>query len=268
MIEVLRESRERLEAVCLSQARAMSLGDGHILAKVLGSAMFYLDATDTGLTPNLALYGYWESWISLAVARRVRPGWHAVDVGANQGYYTVLLGWGAGPTGRVVAVEPNPRLQPFLQKTISANYLTNVEILPMAVTDAPGGTVRLNAPADRPMNGHIFSDQGVEVQTTSIDAITADWPRLDFVKIDVEGAEYYVWKGMRNTLKRFPGLIVLMEFNNQRFPNPGDLLDEIAEAGLRLAQVNGQGEVEPLDRRQLLEREGEWMLWLEAPPRV
>ena len=73
-----------------------------MLCRVLGKYLMYADSQETGITPHLALHGYWESWITLALARTLRPGWHCLDVGANHGYYTLVMADGAGPDGRVV----------------------------------------------------------------------------------------------------------------------------------------------------------------------
>ena len=104
-----------LEAVSREHSRALYLGDQMVLCRVLGKYLMYADSQETGITPHLAMDGYWESWITLALARTVRPGWHCLDVGANHGYYTLVLADGAGPEGRVSPIEPTPRLAELLR---------------------------------------------------------------------------------------------------------------------------------------------------------
>jgi len=54
--------------------------------------------------------GFWESWVTVAVARHLQAGMCCVDVGANYGYYTLLMASFVGPEGRIIACEPIPSL--------------------------------------------------------------------------------------------------------------------------------------------------------------
>ena len=77
----------------------------------MSSARKYLmcaDAQETGITPHLCMDGYQESWITIALACTLRPGWHCLHVGANHGYYTLIMADAVGREGRVVPVEPTP----------------------------------------------------------------------------------------------------------------------------------------------------------------
>src|SRR5436853_284660 len=78
--------------------------------RVLGSCKMYLDTRDTGFGSHVSLDGYWEPWITVFVARQLRPGMVAIDVGANYGYYSLLFAALVGDTGHVYAIEPNPEI--------------------------------------------------------------------------------------------------------------------------------------------------------------
>jgi predicted O-methyltransferase YrrM len=62
------------------------------------------------LGPRLVLDGFWEAWVTLALARYIRPGFYSVAVGANYGYYSMLMAAACGREGYVLASEPNPVL--------------------------------------------------------------------------------------------------------------------------------------------------------------
>ncbi len=81
----------------------------------------YVDLRDTGFAPHFMFEGYWEYWITEFVWRNVRPGQVALDLGANHGYYTLLLVDLVGPGGKVHAFEPNPRLAELLDMNIALN---------------------------------------------------------------------------------------------------------------------------------------------------
>src|SRR5918912_920802 len=84
------------------------------LCRVLGRYKMYVDLRDTGFVPHLMFEGYWEYWITDFMWRNLGPGQVALDVGANHGYYTVLMSDLVGAQGMVRAFEPNPRLVELL----------------------------------------------------------------------------------------------------------------------------------------------------------
>ena len=85
-----------------------SRGDGHSLWRSphpLPTArrvpVLCWQASDLMLGPRLILDGFWEAWVTLAIGRHIQPGFHCVDVGANYGYYSLVMAAAAGATGRV-----------------------------------------------------------------------------------------------------------------------------------------------------------------------
>src|SRR5262245_8546714 len=89
--EWLYQDRATLEENARRGCMTVNFGDGRLACRVLGKHIMFVEPQDCGITPHLALNGYWESWITLAMARLVRPGWRCIDVGANVGYYALLL---------------------------------------------------------------------------------------------------------------------------------------------------------------------------------
>ena len=104
----------------------------------------------------------------------------------------------------------------------------------------------------------------VEVESTTIDALTRDWPRVDLIKIDVEGAEESVWRGMQRTIADNPDIVLLLELNVARYEDPRGFLSLIQEAGFRLRYIDVEPEVKDVTVDELLTRQvGEdWMLYL------
>ena len=201
-----------LEAVSRQESRALYLGEQTVLCRVLGKYLLYADGQETGITPHLCMAGYWESWITVAIARILRPGWHCLDVGANHGYYTLIMADAAGREGRVIPVEPTPRLADLLRQTLDVNGFPSVTVAATAASDTDGETLQLVVPARRSMNALSPRSQAPpttlsEVKTVTVDTLTRDWSRVDLIKIDVEGAEEGVWKGMQQTIVQNPGLV-------------------------------------------------------------
>ena len=138
--------------------------------------------------------------VQRALAGLLAPGDVCFDVGANVGFYTLLAARIVGPEGRVVAFEPHPENVAALERNVQANGLSNVVVVPKAVS-AASGEARL-AGGDR-ATAHLDADRGRPVETVSLDEFVAAWPALApaVVKIDVEGHELEVLEGARRTLE-------------------------------------------------------------------
>ena len=102
------QPRQRLEAAIRRRVQTAYLGEGVVLARILGRQKIFLRSADRGFACHLMLDGFWEIWLTQYLAGCVRPGMTVIDVGANYGYYTLLLADAVGEAGHVIAVEPNP----------------------------------------------------------------------------------------------------------------------------------------------------------------
>ena len=164
--------RATLETVSRSYSQTVHLNDRFILCRVLGKYMVYVDPDDIDITPHLCLNGYWEPWITLIIAREVQRGWHCIDVGANLGYYTLIMADAVEADGRVLAIEPNPRLAELLKFTLEVNgFQRHTTVLQKAVSTAETCGVNLVIPPHRVGHATIcreetLSDTCVAVETT------------------------------------------------------------------------------------------------------
>jgi FkbM family methyltransferase len=263
-----------------------------MLYRLLGEYLAFVDTRDFMLVPRLVLDGFWEAWVTLAIARHLQAGMRCVDVGTNYGHYTLLMAAAAGSEGHVLACEPHPILANLLPQNLAMNALeSRVEICQQAISDHDGQVVEFElcggnvgssslsdgrmAPAaedeGRPGRGSdrravLPGDavQRVQVESTTLDRLLADWPRFDLVKIDAEGAEALVWEGMQETLPRFPNATVLVELHLQRDPpQVTSFLRELERDGLALRYPNYEGEIAATDAATIVANPQEhWMLWL------
>jgi FkbM family methyltransferase len=251
--------RHYLEANARRHAQTVHLAEGTVLCRVLAKYLMFVDPHDLGVTPRLCLDGYWESWITSAVARCVQSGGWCVDIGANHGYYTVILADAVGRQGRVLAVEPNPRLSELLALSVEVNGLTTqTTIVQKAVTDGRTPRVRLVVPHRRAACATICrdataADQVVDVDASSVDELTSGWPQVDLVKVDAEGAEDLIWRGMHRTIEQNPGLVVLLEFVPSRYRDPCGFVRDIREAGFSLREVGYDSEIVPVSEADLIQ---------------
>lgn len=251
--------RHRNEAVIRSLCRNAYLGDHTAICRVLGRYKLFVDTGDLGLSSHLLTEGYWEMWHTEAMARFVKPGMTAIDVGANLGYFTILLGDLVGPGGTVHAFEPNPHVAALLTSSVEINgHAARTTIYEMALSDA-AGTAALRVPPNQPKNAHIVkarvgSDDPV-IQLKRLDGFP-DLLEADFIKIDVEGAEEAVWRGMRGLLESRRPLTVILEFTRYRYKDAGAFVDELTAHGFSTAVIDPRKGVIPISRAELLDAPG------------
>lgn len=270
----LTASKDSLEAGSRAGAGATQIpaaedGDAAILARSLGKYNLFLDPANNDMMPWIAKDGFWESWVTLALARTIKPGWHVIDGGAALGYYTTLFADAVGPGGYVIAAEPVPNLARLLARTLAANSAWNVGMIRRALwretaDDVPflwsagfGGshiTAGLAHPVPAP-----FTES--RVGTTTIDELTAGWERCDLIKLDIEGGEFDALRGATRTLDRFPGCIVVAELL------PGHATPEyigfLRQRWKRCRYVTTDAELADIDWDALPELTGSGpMLWL------
>jgi FkbM family methyltransferase len=172
------------------------------------------------------------------VVDALRPGATFVDVGANHGYFTVLAARLVGPSGRVIAFEPNPPVFAQLREHLTRNSLTNVTPEPLALSDTAGSLtffvstcptnsgLSSSVPQDGAFErGGLDSNRTIQVSATTFDdwSRTHDVGRIDLMKIDVEGAEPSVLRGMAQTLAEAPPDGIICEVR------PGSDAGEIAD---------------------------------------
>jgi FkbM family methyltransferase len=177
-----------------------------------------------------------------------------------------------GPEGRVVACEPNPLLAgTYLPQNLALNgFYHGVEICPKVIGNLDDRTVDFvlhdgdfaTSSLERWAYAHRCGT--VQAPAITLDQLCTDWPRLDLVKIDVEGAEALVWEGMQKTLRRFPHAAVVLELHLQRDPPQAvSLLHQVERAGYHLRAINYEGEVVPTEAATILGQPQEhWNLWL------
>lgn len=163
----------------------------------------------------------------------------AVDVGANAGLMTLVMGKAVGPKGKTLAIEPLPMLQESLRETVRVNGLQNrVSVVSSAIGDHEGEAILHLATTSGWSS--LFplprEESSVPVAMSTLDAIVPAGQRVDLVKVDVEGAELLVLSGMRRLLADNPDVLVIAELAPEFIERVGGTvrawLDAFSDAGL------------------------------------
>ena len=159
-----------------------------------------------------------EPGVRRVIRALLRPGMRAADVGANVGLLTLAMAAAVGPSGRVRAFEPEARVRDQLAKTLHLNGLAQVSLSAAAVGAEAGRIVFHESPVIGHSSLYALPDEEragerrVEVEVVALDDMVPAGEGLDLVKIDVEGAELDVLRGMRRILERGDDIAVLAEF--------------------------------------------------------
>jgi len=150
------------------------------------------------------LLGIHEAEVEKWIASELKDGMIFFDIGANIGYYTLLGSRCVGSSGRVVALEPNPIVAAILRRNTHINSMKNVEIVQGAASRACGN-VKLGRAGSSSYASGLYCENPldwIEVRGYSLDALASELkiPAVDFVKLDVEGAEVETIEGMTKIL--------------------------------------------------------------------
>lgn len=160
--------------------------------------------------------GKYELDDSLFLKKIIKKDWHSIDIGANIGYYSLLLAQ-LSPQGKIYAFEPVKMAFHLLSLNILINGFNNVITSSKALANR-NGYQKFNIMVDTGLSsfkntGRIKIASKVKVQTITLDSYVEKNKirRIDFVKIDVEGAEKLVLDGAKRSLRKLKPKIIMIE---------------------------------------------------------
>jgi FkbM family methyltransferase len=195
------------------------IGPGRTIARLKSGHSLYVDPRDTIVSRRILESGHWEVWTTMAVLSLLRRGDRVVEVGANLGYYTVLMADRVGPGGAILSLEANPRLAAMIEDSVALNgFQDRVSVLNRAALDKPGPISFVTSTSNSGA-GHVrilaeapFAD----AETITIDAVRLDDvcpDRIDFIRLDAEGCEPQILRGAQDVLARNPDIVVCLEWS-------------------------------------------------------
>ncbi|MBK8444038.1 MAG: FkbM family methyltransferase [Sphingobacteriales bacterium] len=142
----------------------------------------------------------------------VKEGMTVLDIGANIGFYTLLLSRLVGKSGKVYAFEPDATN--FRHLSNNVRNCSNV-VLHQAAVGEKSGNIKLFHSSDLNVDHQTFdSGEGrpyTEIPCVALDDVIPTPQKVDFIKIDIQGYEYYAFKGMSQLLQRSQPLLLMGE---------------------------------------------------------
>ena len=185
--------------VCLALKRDL------MLTRVHGNKM-YLNLRRPGISKALAIMGTREELQTEIFKKELKKGMVVVDLGANIGYYTLMAASIVSESGKVYAIEPFPLSFEMVVKNVEINGFSDiVECSQLAISDRRGTATMFLGDAD---NVHTLMDLSaytgiprptMDVETMTLDQFLENREPIDFLRMDIEGAECQVFDGMNKT---------------------------------------------------------------------
>lgn len=226
--------------------RSSALGEVELAE--LARFRIYTQADDASVGHHVREDNY-ETDVSAVFRHVLRPGSNVLDLGANIGYFTMLSAELVGPTGSVIAVEPNPTNARLIEASRRANGFSQVTIIQVAAGPAPGLLVlhraHSNGTTSAPPDDVTALLDSETVGCVRADTLVPEGRRIDLIKVDVEGAEYLALSGCTGIIARDRPAIVT-EFSPSLMPGISGIsgrayLDWLIGHGYRLRIVMPDG---------------------------
>ena len=251
---------KELEALRSAVRPPVVVSPSGVIAVEVNGFLLGVPGEEWRLASGLAIWGTLERGLTRCFERLVKPGMTVVDIGASIGIYTLHAARLAGPNGTVFSFEPSPRVFPALQQNVITNGFAerhSVHCVQVAVTDRPG---EWDLFFQLGLSGHstlfpkrVAGELHAPVPSAPLDDLVPAGTRVDVVKIDAEGSEPLIWRGMSRIIQESPGIVLLMEFAPSHLlragVDPATFLAELDKSGFQLQRVEPyNGEVQSVSR--------------------
>jgi FkbM family methyltransferase len=190
--------------------------------------------------------GAYEPEMQRLFVKVVKPGGVFYDIGANVGFYSLLASQLVG-AGKVIAFEPSPENVRYLRRHLDLNQCSNVEIFDLALCDREGYAHFLDDGTGS--MGRLESHGSLRVRTSTLDALVQAQkiPPPDYLKMDIEGAEFQALSGACECFQQYKPVLFLATHGKEIHAHCCELLNSW---GYKMEFVRQQSE----DRAELLAR--------------
>jgi len=220
----------------------------------------FLDKLDS---LELFLHGSYEEFETETVKKIIKKNDIVLDVGANIGYLTLIFAKLVGENGKVYAFEPDPTNFDLLKKNVETNGYKNVILVRKALSDKTGKTKLFLS--NKNSGNHMMVDTNENRHSVEIEMITGDdyfrdfSNQINFIKMDIEGAEIDALRGMSSLLQKMNDIKIMIEFAPYWLKNfgydPLELLSLLNQYDFTLSEIDGsRKKIIPIDSHELIKK--------------
>lgn len=254
------------------------------IKRVTCGNMMYLSRHDSGISKELAVFRIHEPISTWLLNQQIKVGMCVVDIGANIGYYALQEARLVGEVGKVIAIEPVPDNLTLLKKNVETNGFRNVKICPVAI-GAKNESAKLYLSDESNLcslnpQGDVH-DSIINVPLRTLDSLLELEGKIDFIRMDTEGYETEIIKGMLSILNKYKptmfieihqfivGGKVMVRFL-ERLRELGYETKYVIDRGFDIPVVKGKNYVESISidelirDRRVVHSEGSLMIFLKA----
>ncbi len=214
---------------------------------VTPEGVFHVDVASCLGYPLLKT-GVYESGMVQVIKTYLKPGNIFVDLGANEGYFTVIGSQLVEQAGKVIAIEPQSRLQPIIRKNLSLNNCENVTILQVLVSDSSTManlyiSTDMNTGSTSLVKTSRFSLPKEELQALTLADVFQQQgiTTCDLLKVDIEGYEYEAILGSKELFTSHRVKAIALELHPYHLAKRGlsekDIVDFLGSCGYRLSSL-------------------------------
>ena len=209
---------------CLNKERIVKFHNSEI----------YINLQDYLISRRIFLNGSFNSLVEDYLLNNIKKDMFVVDAGANIGAYSILISKIVGNKGKVIAFEPDMRNRKIFDKSIKHNLCNNIDTYPYILSNK-------NYKKKLFLDQNYFGSSSIlesEIPTKllkhiDVDSIKLDdvifkyYNKIDFLKVNIEGSEFYFLQGAKKTIIKYrPNIIIeysylrlskIKNFNNEEF---------------------------------------------------
>lgn len=215
-----------------------------------GEFKIYVDTQDQAVGSHI-VHGAYEPHVSKLFRTHLKPGMRVLDIGANIGYFSLMSSSIVGHSGKVFSIEPNMNNCRLLQASKSINQFDNIAIMQIAASDT-ASLLAMNTSYSNGTTSGLSEEIDILMRSNTVPAFKIDSLKefddgIDFIKIDVEGAEYKALLGAEQMLRKFKPMIV-SEFSPTAMPSISGVdgltyLQFLISLGYNLSVIKLNGEL-------------------------
>ena len=208
-----------------------------IITKKYGHKMF-LDKIDS---LYLSVNKDWGDYEKEILENNIREGNVVLDIGANIGFYTLIMAKLVGEKGKVYAFEADPTNFNILKKNVEVNGYKNIILVNKAILDC-NKTIKFYVDKGNTAGNSLFKGNKQkynEIESVKLEDYFPENQKIDFIKIDIEGSEGRAIKGMANLLDKNKKIKIITEFYPKLLNGVGKEVDLNAEDYLKFLRKKG-----------------------------
>jgi FkbM family methyltransferase len=198
-------------------------GNNRILTTTTFGGILLLSTNDLSVSPSITIEGVYEVALTKFMIATIKPGDVLFDVGANQGYFTVLMGMLTGRSGKVIAYEANAKLMSLIQDNANINFIESFTEIRNKAVFSKKDQLTFYASERYLGNSSLYNENEItdcidtktewQIETEPLDIHSGIFPEIKLIKMDIEGAEYDAFLGMTSLLNNRTVEYIIFEWN-------------------------------------------------------